>query len=85
MGPVDLCPQHKLLFRSFEQSLMQALDGGEGDAMSIYTVDNTVIVPDSEGGSEVLRHGADVLTGVRILPIAPLLDRQFCQPLENGP
>ena len=58
----------------FIHFLIQALDGGQGDATFVHGRDVFVVRTNAKGGVEVLCHGSDVLHGTLITSVAPALD-----------
>ena len=66
-----------LEFELFLEFLVEALNGGEGDAIGVDSADSGIAFADVEGGLEILGHGADMAHGVRLGFVIPGSNRKF--------
>src|SRR5215471_4977659 len=80
----ELALERGVLLLEARDLALQRLDGGEGDAVRVDLENRGVAGADAERGLEVLRHGADVAGGLRLLLVAPRREREPRQSIENG-
>ena len=75
--------QSLILSLEFEVSLVERLDGHEGNTIDIHGRNRDRVIPQTEGFIEILSHGSKVPNLLCLIVVAPLLNGHGCDLLKD--